>query len=89
MPYTAKKNTKLVTTSVYGWMRHPMQTGLLLQMMFGGDGNYTMERLLWVVIMCSFIFIGVEMEERRLMKSERDYPDYCQKVKGRFIPFLL
>lgn len=35
------------------------------------------------------IVVGVLMEENRLCYLEKDYPEYMQKVKARFIPFLI
>ncbi len=40
-PYEALKSTNLTTRGVYGVMRHPMQAGALLMIIFG-NGVYTL-----------------------------------------------
>ena len=39
-PYEAKRHTTLITSGVYGLVRHPMQAGALLAILFC-DGTYT------------------------------------------------
>ena len=87
-PYEAKKQTKLIVTGIYGIIRHPMQMGLMLQLIFG-NGVYTTERLLFNSVMVAFVIVGVLMEESRLCILEENYPAYMKTVKGRFIPFLI
>lgn len=69
-------------------MRHPMQAGALFLILFG-NGVYTTERLLFTAVMVPMVVVGVLMEEKRLCRVEKDYPEYMKRVKARFIPFLL
>lgn len=64
-PYEAKRHTTLITSGVYGLVRHPMQSGAILLIIFG-NGTYTVERLIWSCIHFTFVLIGVMMEEKRL-----------------------
>ena len=63
--------------------------GAVILMFSTGDGVYTIERLIFAAVMVVFVIIGVLMEEKRLAKMFKDYPDYMTKVKPRFIPFLI
>lgn len=85
--YEAKKSTDLTVKGVYGLVRHPMQAGVLLMIIFG-NGHYNLERLLFVGTMVLFVVVGVLMEEKRLVVTERDYPEYMQRVRSRLIPYL-
>ena len=61
IPYEATRSTRLITTGIYGQIRHPIQAGALLLLAFG-NGVYTTERLLCVLVMSIFILIGVILE---------------------------
>jgi len=88
VPYETKRHTTLITSGVYGTVRHPMQSAVLLLIVFG-NGTYTVERLIWTLINFSFVLIGVIMEERRLCVLEKFYREYMNRVKYRFIPYLI
>lgn len=62
VPYEGKQTSALLTSGVYGLVRHPMQTSLILIMLFINN-VYTRERVLFLVIMISFIVFGVLREE--------------------------
>ena len=60
-PYEEKRQTTLISTGIYGTIRHPMQNGLLLFHLFS-SGVYTTDRLLFVGLIGIFIVVGVLME---------------------------
>ena len=82
------RKQKVVSTGVYGFVRHPMYLGATL--MFVGAP-------LLLGSMCG-IFIGIALmillvariigEEEMLAKDLEGYRDYLQKVRYRLIPFL-
>ena len=37
----------------------------------------------------TFIYIGVKMEEQRLLIKYKQYKDYMNSIKYRFIPYVL
>jgi len=86
--YTSSKNDKLKTDGIYGYTRNPMQAGAVVLLIFG-NGIYTIDRLIFVIVMCLGVVFGVLMEEKRLMIQFSDYKRYADKVKSRFIPFLI
>ena len=65
-----------------------MQSGVLMLMVMG-NGEYTWERLIFVMVMSGFIFVGVAMEEKRLCVLEKGYQDYKRAVPARLIPYLI
>lgn len=78
----------VVSTGLYGVVRHPMYSGAMLLMLFtpialGSFWGVIPALLLLVVI----VFRAVD-EERVLMINLEGYAAYCQKVKYRFIPYL-
>ena len=83
-----ERKQHLVTTGVYGFVRHPMYLGALL--MFIGTplllGSYYGLMLGFVMIL--LIAIRTIGEEKMLMKEFRDYEEYKKKVRYRFIPFV-
>jgi protein-S-isoprenylcysteine O-methyltransferase Ste14 len=83
-----ERKQQLVTTGVYGIIRHPMYLGMLL--MFIGIplllSSYIGLALgLITIVLAAFRAIG---EERMLMREFEDYAAYKKKVKFRFIPFI-
>jgi protein-S-isoprenylcysteine O-methyltransferase Ste14 len=83
-----ERKQQLVTTGVYGIVRHPMYLGMLLW--FIGMplllGSY-IGLALGVIMSVLFAFRAVG-EERMLMREFEDYAAYKKKVKFRFIPFV-
>jgi len=83
-----ERTQQLVTTGIYGFVRHPMYLGILL--MFIG-----MPLLLGSIIGSGMALIATVLlmirtigEENMLMEEFRDYAVYKTKVRYRFIPFI-
>jgi protein-S-isoprenylcysteine O-methyltransferase Ste14 len=79
---------KLVSTGLYGLVRHPMYAGLVI-MMFGiplALGSY------WglVFVIPGLIALAVRIrDEEKLLHEELDgYRDYTQKVRYRLVPYM-
>ena len=49
IPYDAQRHTNLVTTGIYGLIRHPLQSGVLFVIVFA-SGIYTIERIIFVAV---------------------------------------
>lgn len=78
----------LVSTGLYGLVRHPMYFGAVL-MMFGTPlalGSY------WglLVSIASIPIFGVRIaDEEKMLRAELDgYDEYAQKVRYRLLPYL-
>lgn len=87
-PYEAKGMEGLKEGGVYAYVRNPMQGAVLVLMVFG-NGVYTTERLLYVLVMGLGVVVGVLMEEKRMLLQFRDYEGYMARVSARFIPLPL
>jgi len=84
----ADRKQRVVSTGVYGFVRHPMYLGgillfigtsLLLGSMYG----------FLIGILISFLLVArIVGEERMLVKELDGYVDYRRKVKYRLIPFI-
>jgi protein-S-isoprenylcysteine O-methyltransferase Ste14 len=51
----------LVSNGVYGLCRHPMQASVILLLLFSSN-IYTVDRLIFIVVNCAGIFMGVFYE---------------------------
>lgn len=79
---------ELVSTGVYGWVRHPIHTGQLL---------FYAAYLLRYFSPVSIVVLGIGMAfviaktlvEESFLKEDEDYRDYCKKVPYRWIPGVL
>lgn len=84
----AERKQKVVSTGVYGFVRHPMYLGgillfigtpLLLGSIYG----------LLIGVLISFLVVArIIGEEMMLVKELEGYADYRKKVKYRLIPFI-
>jgi protein-S-isoprenylcysteine O-methyltransferase Ste14 len=71
----------------YGYIRHPMQCGMILSLTFGSH-IFTFEKVILGSVLLVFILIGVKKEEGRLLQKYEQYKDYMNEVKYRFIPYV-
>ncbi len=84
---TPKKNSKLLQSGLYKFVRHPIYTGIIL--ITFGYSFYTesLWKLLTAVILWILFYYKSKYEERLLKQHFVDYEAY-QKVSGRFFPFI-
>ncbi|MDR2851872.1 MAG: isoprenylcysteine carboxylmethyltransferase family protein [Burkholderiaceae bacterium] len=84
-----QENQKVVSTGLYGIVRHPMYFALSLQIIFTPPalGSY------WAMILSgcliAVLFFRAIDEEKTLKQSLPGYEEYCEKVKYRLIPLAL
>jgi protein-S-isoprenylcysteine O-methyltransferase Ste14 len=82
---TPKFGSKLITTGLYQWIRHPIYTGILL-FVFGFSVYSQNEfRLLIAFALLSLFYFKSAYEEKMLCQKFDNYKDY-QKISGRFLP---
>ncbi len=83
-----EKNQKVISTGLYGFVRHPMYTGVIIMYMPTpiALGSY------WGLIPMTTIPLAIVFrilnEEKVLCNNLPGYKDYCQKTKYRLIPYL-
>lgn len=84
----SERKQKVISTGVYGFVRHPMYLGAIL--LFIGTplllGSYVGIAFgLLMIVLLAFRSLG---EEKMMLNELEDYEAYKQKVKYRFIPFI-
>jgi protein-S-isoprenylcysteine O-methyltransferase Ste14 len=84
-----EESTKLVTSGLYKYVRHPMYGSLL----FLGWGMFLKEVNPPTIVLICFItlalFLTCKVEEKEMIKRfGREYEDYMKKTK-RWIPYLI
>ena len=78
----------VISTGLYGVVRHPMYTGALLLtvcMPLALGSSWSLLLLIAVVPILAWRLLD---EERVLRRDLRGYADYCRQVRYRLIPFL-
>ncbi len=82
-----KSQAALVTGGLYGFVRHPIYTGLLL----GGLGLTAIKASWWHIALWLALLVllsaKARWEERMLVRAHPDYLEYGART-GRFIPGL-
>jgi protein-S-isoprenylcysteine O-methyltransferase Ste14 len=82
------KNQKVISTGLYGFVRHPMYIGVLIMFIPTpvAIGSY------WGLIPMATIPLAIVFrvlnEEKVLCKDLPGYKEYCQKTRYRLIPFI-
>jgi len=84
----SERRQRVVSTGVYGFVRHPMYLGGIL--LFTGVPILlgSMYGLIIGVLMSCLLVARIIGEERMLVKELDGYADYRKKVKYRLIPFI-
>jgi protein-S-isoprenylcysteine O-methyltransferase Ste14 len=87
MPMTQKQDPQLVTSGIYGYIRHPIYSGVLLMSL----GSFLAVNYYWslVFIVAAIYFVYSARVEERLMKKQfpTAYPAYMKRAK-MLIPFI-
>jgi len=83
-----KKNARLVTTGIYGFIRHPMYTSVIV-MMFGVlVSTPTLTESLLFALLIVVLVLKATKEESLWMDHDEAYALYRKKTK-LFIPYIL
>ncbi|NGF74357.1 isoprenylcysteine carboxylmethyltransferase family protein [Fluviicola sp. SGL-29] len=83
-----QEKQKVVSTGLYGIVRHPMYTGALALLSFTPTALGSYYGLLPVLIIAFVIAYRTIDEENELKQNLVGYKAYCEKVKYRLIPLL-
>lgn len=85
---TVESGQPVVSTGLYGVVRHPMYSGALLLLFFAPLALGSYWGLLVGVAMVPALIWRLLDEERFLKINLPGYADYCHKTRYRLIPFL-
>ncbi|WKV13290.1 isoprenylcysteine carboxylmethyltransferase family protein [Marivirga harenae] len=84
----SETNQKLITHGIYGRMRHPLYTALILGIVGFVVFSPTYTNLLHAICISFYLFIGIHYEERRLIAHfGKKYEDYKSKTPMLFPTF--
>lgn len=83
-----QEEQQVITTGLYGIVRHPMYTGALILLLFTPIALGSLYGELPIIILTVVIIYRAIDEEKELNKNLKGYLAYCQKVKYRFIPLV-
>lgn len=84
---SAEPAATLLTTGMYGIVRHPIYLGWVLLM--AGVAEMTMTRLVFAAVSTLYLAIAVPFEERGLIETfGPDYASYQARVRWRMLPGL-
>jgi protein-S-isoprenylcysteine O-methyltransferase Ste14 len=86
LPYPKPRGT-LVDDGIYGVVRHPIYSGVLLLMFGGALVSGRLARLVVALGACIFFDAKARREEHWLTEHYPDYPAYRRRVR-KFIPGL-
>jgi protein-S-isoprenylcysteine O-methyltransferase Ste14 len=83
-----ERNQRVVSTGVYGFVRHPMYLGATL--MFFGAPLLLASRIGLGLAAAMLLLLAARIvgEERLLVRSLAGYADYRRKVRYRLLPFV-
>ncbi|PWU00774.1 MAG: hypothetical protein C5B53_03590 [Candidatus Melainabacteria bacterium] len=77
---------KVVSTGLYGFVRHPMYSGALLMCLGIALALRSAWALLVVLAVLPVLIWRIVDEEKFLASNLQGYVEYCNKVKSRLIP---
>lgn len=83
-----EKNQKVISTGLYGVIRHPMYSGIMFMMVgtpIALGSWWGLLGSLWSII---FVIIRLLDEEKYLVTNLEGYAEYRKKVRYRLIPFV-
>jgi protein-S-isoprenylcysteine O-methyltransferase Ste14 len=79
--------TKISIPWIYRLCRHPMQSGILMAIIFSSS-DYHLGRIFLVSLFTLGVWLGIHQEER-LLSREEDYRKYKLQVKNKLVPDII
>jgi protein-S-isoprenylcysteine O-methyltransferase Ste14 len=79
---------ELVMTGAYRYMRHPVYTSLMVVFTSVALSLYSVRNVVLIAIGI-FWFLLKSMVEERFLREDPQYAAYMQKVRFRWIPFVI
>lgn len=85
-----RPKSRLLTTGVYGLVRHPIYSGTLLAFLGLGLALRALISVLYWPIALLLYLVMAGVEERQLIREYGgEYVEYMSQVKARLIPFVV
>lgn len=86
LPYP-RDDGQLVQSGVYGWVRHPIYSGLILGILGWAIAQASLSHLAAALLFLVFFDAKSAREETWLLEKYPDYADYRQRVK-KLLPWV-
>jgi len=83
-----KEQCRLITTGIYGYIRHPMYSSVILMMLGIWWGSQTLLESILLGLLIVVLYLKAQKEESLWLCHDEAYEAYKQKTK-LFIPFVL
>jgi protein-S-isoprenylcysteine O-methyltransferase Ste14 len=77
----------LVTTGVYGWVRHPIHTGQIIFYLAYFLQYFSLWNAVIIGVGVAFVFAKTLVEEK-FLKEDEEYREYCKQVPWRWVPWI-
>lgn len=82
-----KENAQLVQSGIYGIVRHPLYSGIILAAKAYAIGQLSLSHLAATLVLFLFFNFKADREETWLSEKFAAYPEYQQRVK-KLIPWI-
>lgn len=85
---TVEEGQSLVSTGLYGFVRHPMYTGAVILMLGVPLALGSYWGLMFVVVGLAVLVVRIRDEEAMLRQELAGYRDYLAQVRYRLLPYV-
>ena len=82
------KNQKVISTGLYGVIRHPMYIGVIIMFLSTSIALGSYWGLIPFAILPVALVFRILNEEKVLSNNLQGYKEYCKKTRYRLIPFI-
>jgi len=79
-------NTELTTTGVYGYVRHPIYSGLLAVALSISIITHSASRVILTLVLFAILNMKIDYEEAEMESQIEGYSEYKNEVTGKFFP---
>ena len=83
-----RENSKLITTGIYGYIRHPMYSSVILTMFALVVASPTVVEISLFLALILVLWLKAKREEMLWSEHDEEYVEYRKRSK-LFIPFVL
>jgi protein-S-isoprenylcysteine O-methyltransferase Ste14 len=84
----AERGQTLVDTGLYGLVRHPMYSGLLVMLAGTGMWLESYASVVTLIVVLAALVPRILIEEKMLKNNLPGYPNYMSTVRYRLVPFI-
>ncbi len=82
------KNQKVISTGLYGVIRHPMYIGVIIMFLSTSIALGSYWGLIPFAVLPAILVLRILNEEKVLSNNLQGYKEYCKKTRYRLIPYI-